>query len=196
MEYFPLGHLGRMLKNPLPPDEALRLTVEIAGALSIIHMAGIVHRDLKPGNVMLRDDGTVALIDFGISESTMSDTSDTQSQLALISGTPYYMSPEQARGEATDERTDLYALGVILYQMLTNEKPYTGTTTEYILEQHKGAPLPALPPHLMRYQRIVDRLLVKDMNHRLASARELIEVVDAVRESDSELDYDLSATSA
>jgi serine/threonine protein kinase len=196
MEYFPLGHLGRMLKNPLPPDEALRLTVEIAGALSIIHMAGIVHRDLKPGNVMLRDDGTVALIDFGISESTMSDTSDTQSQLALISGTPYYMSPEQARGEATDERTDLYALGVILYQMLTNEKPYTGTTTEYILEQHKGAPLPALPPHLMRYQRIVDRLLVKDMNHRLASARELIEVVDAVRESDNELDYDLSATSA
>ena len=196
MEYFPLGHLGRQLKSALPPDDALRLAVEIAGALSIIHAAGIVHRDLKPGNIMVREDGTVALIDFGISESSMSDTSDTQDQLALISGTPYYMSPEQARGEATDERTDLYALGVILYQMLTNEKPYTGASTEFILGQHKEAPLPALPGRLTAYQQIVDRLLAKDVNQRLASARELIEVIDSVLESRDAVDYELSATLA
>lgn len=195
MEYFPLGHLGRKLTHPLKPNVALALAAEIAGALSIIHAAGIVHRDLKPGNVMLRDDGTVALIDFGISESTMSDTSDTHDELALISGTPYYMSPEQARGEATDERTDLYALGVILYQMLTHTKPYTGSSTEYILGQHKEAPLPALPGHLAAYQQLVDRLLAKNIEQRLSSARELIEVMDEVKTSSEALDYEFSATS-
>ena len=196
MEYFPLGHLGRKLRDPIQPDEALDLAVEIANALSIIHAAGVVHRDLKPGNIMVREDGTVALIDFGISESSMSDTSATQDQLALISGTPYYMSPEQASGETTDERTDLYALGVILYQMLTNEKPYIGASTETILGQHKEAPLPGLPAGLARYQQLVDRLLAKDVRQRLASARELIEAIDDVRDSGAEQDYELSATSA
>ncbi|HEX5418733.1 MAG TPA: protein kinase, partial [Gammaproteobacteria bacterium] len=134
MEYFPAGHLGQRLGAPLPPAEALNIAVEIAAALSIIHAAGIVHRDLKPGNVMFREDGSLALIDFGLAESK-DDAAATPAD-AAVAGTPYYMSPEQARGQPTDERTDLYALGVMLYQMLTGEKPYTGSSAENILEQH------------------------------------------------------------
>src|SRR5262249_26544435 len=154
--YFPLGHLGSKLTQPLPIAEALRYTAEIAHALAIIHAAGIVHRDLKPGNIMLRDNGSIALIDFGISHSLGSEAVGNP---AAISGTPSYMSPEQARGEPTDERTDLYALGVILYQMLTGEKLYVGETTQAILDQHSDAPLPRLAPELGANQPLLDRLL-------------------------------------
>ena len=178
MEYFPLGHLGLKLTQPLPPAEALRYTAEIAHALSIIHTAGVVHRDLKPGNIMLREDGTVALIDFGISRSMRIDSSTDSTD--VISGTPYYMSPEQARGEPTDERTDLYALGVILYQMLTGEKLYVGETTRAILDQHNHAPLPQLVESLGTHQPLLDRLLAKDVAQRLGNARELIETIERI----------------
>jgi len=177
MEYFARGHLGSKLTQPLPAPEALRHTAEIAHALAIIHAAGIVHRDLKPGNIMLRDNGSVALIDFGISHAL---NGGPVGNPAAISGTPYYMSPEQARGEPTDERTDLYALGVILYQMLTGEKLYVGDTTQAILDQHSHAPLPRLAPQLGANQPLLDRLLAKDAAARLANARELIEAIERI----------------
>jgi serine/threonine protein kinase len=175
MEYFPLGQLGTHLTRALAPELALKHTTEIAHALSIIHTAGIVHRDLKPGNIMLREDGTVALIDFGISHQIEDMLNAAAGQIA---GTPYYISPEQARGQPTDERTDLYALGVILYQMLTGEKPFTGDTTDAILEQHSNAAVPRLPPQLAAYQALLDKLLAKDAAQRLANAREVIETIE------------------
>jgi serine/threonine-protein kinase PpkA len=177
MEYFPLGHLGTRLGQALPPADALRYTQEIAHALSIIHAAGIVHRDLKPANIMLRETATVALIDFGISSSDAVNSSGERDG-AAITGTPYYMSPEQASGAPTDERTDLYALGIILYHMLTGEKPYVGDTPHAILDQHREAPLPRLPKYLAALQPLLDCLLVKDAQQRLANARELIEAID------------------
>ena len=175
MEYFPLGQLGTQLTQALQPALALKHTAEIAHALSIIHTAGIVHRDLKPGNIMLREDGTVALIDFGISHQIEDMLNAAAGQIA---GTPYYISPEQARGQPTDERTDLYALGVILYQMLTGEKPFTGETTDAILDQHYNAAVPRLPPQLATYQALLDKLLAKDAAQRLANAREVTETID------------------
>ena len=176
MEYFPLGQLGAKLEGPLAPEEALHYARELAHALAIIHTAGVIHRDLKPGNVMVRGDDSIALIDFGISQSLQVQTSPESK--GEIAGTPYYMSPEQARGEPTDERSDLYALSVILYQMLTGAKPYVGETTDAILEQHKSAPLPALPADLAMHQPLLNRLLAKDPAQRYGSARETLEAIE------------------
>lgn len=192
MEYFEQGHLGSQLREPLPPGDALRISTEIAQALSIIHMAGVVHRDLKPGNIMLRSDGTVALIDFGISRSSSMPAAGE----SLISGTPYYMSPEQANGDPTDERTDLYALGVMIFQMLTGERPYGGSDAEEILAGHREAPVPKLPDELAVYQPLISRLLAKDPNDRIASARELIGFIEGVEAKANEADYALSASLA
>lgn len=191
MEYFDQGHLGGVLREKLPPAEALRISMEIAHALSIIHMAGVVHRDLKPGNIMLRNDGTIALIDFGISTSASLTTNDGR----IISGTPYYMSPEQAKGQPTDERTDLYALGIMLYQMLCGEKPYVGEDAAEILRQHSEAPLPKLPESLSALKPLIDRLLAKDPNDRIASARELVELIESRLQTDDSENYALSASS-
>jgi serine/threonine protein kinase len=178
MEYFPLGHLGTRLDAPLSATQALHYAREIAHALAIIHTAGVVHRDLKPANIMLREDGSVALIDFGISRSTAEAQPEGAEHPAEIAGTPYYMSPEQAAGAPTDERSDLYSLGVILYQMLTAAKPYVGTTTEEILEQHRSAPLPQLPAGLAAYQPLLNKLLAKEPGQRFGSAREALEALE------------------
>ena len=178
MEYFPLGHLGTQLDTRLAPVEALHYAREIAHGLSIIHTAGVIHRDLKPGNLMLRHDDSVALIDFGISHSAHVVRNAPDGAPQEIAGTPYYMSPEQAAGAATDERADLYSLGVILYQMLTGEKPYVGTTTDEILEQHRNAALPVLGAELAVYQPLLNKLLAKDPSQRFGSAREVLEALE------------------
>jgi serine/threonine protein kinase len=178
MEYFPLGHLGTQLDSRLSPAEALHFAREIAHALSIIHTAGVIHRDLKPGNIMLRDDDSVAFIDFGISRSTSAAKLEPGETEREIAGTPYYMSPEQGAGAPTDERSDLYSLGVILYQMLIGEKPYVGATTDEILKQHRSAALPLLPGHLSVHQALLNKLLAKDPSQRFGSAREVLEALE------------------
>ncbi len=172
MEYIPCGDLRDRLRNPLSIDESLYYLRGIAEALRVIHVFGILHRDLKPANVMLREDNSPVLIDFGLARRSVEDTSTTG--VGQVLGSPYYISPEQSQGRRVDARTDLYSLGVMFFEMLTGERPYSGRTAMSVMTQHAGAPVPRLPPHVAMQQALVDRLMAKRPNDRYASAEELL----------------------
>jgi serine/threonine protein kinase len=172
MEYLPRGDLKARIQRGVSEHDALHYLVQIASALQVVHEAGIVHRDLKPPNVMLRENDGVALIDFGLARSLQGNTASTHTGVLL--GSPYYMSPEQALGETLDARSDFYSLGIICYELLTGNKPYTGDTAMEVLQQHVSAPVPVLPPELARYQSFLGRLLAKSRGERFATAAEII----------------------
>ena len=180
MEYLPRGDLKARIQRGVDEAATLHFIAQIAAALKVVHEAGLVHRDLKPPNVMLREDDAVALIDFGLARSLDGNTLSTQTGVLL--GSPYYMSPEQALGEPLDARSDFYSLGVMLYEMLTGLKPFTGGTAMEVLQQHVSAPLPLLAPQLSRYQPLLKRLLAKSRSERLSSAEEIIAAVAELRE--------------
>ena len=168
MEYFRAGDLRTRMKTGLAPREALRLAAAIAEALQAIHAAGILHRDLKPGNVMLRDDGSVALIDFGLAKDAAVDIELTDR--GFIFGTPHYMSPEQGHGEPIDARSDLYSLGVMLFEMLARAKPFADDNPMAIIYKHRHSPIPRVPEAFGPVQPLIDRLLAKAPADRLSDA--------------------------
>jgi FixJ family two-component response regulator len=172
MEYLSAGSLAERLKRPLTPATAAEYTRQIAAALAAIHVAGILHRDLKPANIMFRDDGTLALIDFGLAKQMRLHAAITGT--GQIFGTPYYMSPEQGHAEPTDERSDLYSLGCILHEMLTGERPFTASSPMGVIYRHAHAPRPRLHRDLTHFQPVLDRLLAVDRYHRFQSAAELL----------------------
>jgi predicted Ser/Thr protein kinase len=172
MEYFPRGDLRARIAKPLPPPVALAYLAQMASALEVVHAVGVLHRDLKPGNIMLRADNSVAIIDFGLAKQSELKTNITGT--GEIFGTPYYMSPEQGHGQDLDERSDLYSLGIIFYEMLTHKKPYLAPTPMGVIYLHGNAPLPRLEGELARYQPLLDRLLAKEPAGRFANAAELI----------------------
>lgn len=185
MEYFRAGDLRRRMRSELSPKEALRTALEIARVLEGIHQAGVLHRDLKPGNVMLRDDGTLALIDFGLAKDSALAMEVTDH--GTIFGTPHYMSPEQGHGEPIDARSDLYSLGVMLFEMLAREKPYVSENPMAIIYKHRKAPIPALPPQVQVFQPLVSRLLAKTPAERYPSAAAAAEaILEAARQHLSE----------
>jgi DNA-binding NarL/FixJ family response regulator len=181
MEYFPCGDLKARLQNPLTADEAIAFIREIARSLKIVHEAGIIHRDLKPPNVMLRDDGSVVLIDFGLARSLLAGDGSTRT--GVLRGSPYYMSPEQAQGEQLDARTDLYSLGVMLYEMLAGRKPYLGASAIDVLQQHVMAPVPELPVQHLAYQPLLERLMSKSREQRISSCDELLRALEQMTQS-------------
>jgi hypothetical protein len=171
MEYFPAGDLRARIQRDRPaPEEALIIVGSILSALTSVHAAGIIHRDLKPANVMFRDDGTIALVDFG---SARRDADPVAKTLAgVVIGTPYYLSPEQALGGTADERSDLYSVGVMLYELLTGQRMYAAATLVGLFEMHKKAPIPKLPEPFTRHQKFLERLVAKSPELRYASAEE------------------------
>jgi DNA-binding NarL/FixJ family response regulator len=172
MEYFPCGDLRDRLRNPLSVDESLYYLRAIAEALRVIHVFGILHRDLKPANVMLREDNSPVLIDFGLARRSMDDTGTTG--IGQVLGSPYYISPEQSQGQRVDARTDLYSLGVMFYEMLTGQRPYGGRSAVAIMSQHAGSPVPVLPEATAAQQPLLDRLMAKRQSARYASSDELL----------------------
>ncbi len=184
--------IARAPQKRMKPSEAIGLAAQVAAALAAAHEAGITHRDIKPENVMLRRDGLVKVLDFGLAKLTdpsapvPSVLVDTQARMApggstetgIVMGTPRYMSPEQARGEKVDARTDIFSLGVMLYEMIAGRAPFAGeTTSEMIAAILRDSPppltshAPDAPPEL---ERIVGKALRKDREERYQVVRDLL----------------------
>ena len=173
MEYLDAGDLRQRISEKILASVAVKYLREIASALARIHSVGILHRDLKPGNIMLRRDNSIALIDFGLAKRLRLQMEITGS--GEIFGTPYYMSPEQGHGNPVDERSDIYSLGVIFYEMLTGDKPYLAETALGIIYKHAQAPIPLLPARLAEYQALINMRLAKNPEDRLQSVSEVEE---------------------
>ncbi|WP_455929050.1 serine/threonine-protein kinase [Pseudomonas fluorescens] len=176
MEYLPNGTLKERIAAGLTPEQGVTLIRQIASALGYAHAQGLVHRDVKPANILFRADGTAVLSDFGIAKSLDDRTQFTQAGFAV--GTPSYMSPEQARGQEIDGRADLYALGVVLYEILVGKLPYNGTDALSTALAHLTEPLPELPVHHGRYQDVLRKLLAKDPAERFPDAAALLRALD------------------
>lgn len=172
MEFFPLGDLRTHIARWLKPCDALSYLGQMAGALEVVHKLGVLHRDLKPGNIMLRADGSLALIDFGLAKHAQVKADMTGT--GEIFGTPYYMSPEQGHGQELDARSDLYSLGIIFYEMLMRKKPFMATTPMGVIYMHGNAPRPVLEGELAVHQPLLDKLIAIDPADRFASAGELL----------------------
>jgi eukaryotic-like serine/threonine-protein kinase len=179
MAYYPGESLAdRIARGPLGADEAVAIARQIAGGLAAAHGKGIVHRDVKPANVMVTPEGRVKILDFGIAKVAGSGL--TRSGTTL--GTMAYMSPEQARADAVDGRSDIWALGVLLYEMLTGKRPFRAEASEVLIHQIRHddpEPLEAVCPAVpVRLARLVARCLEKDPDLRPASAREVLDALD------------------
>lgn len=178
MEYVEGQTLRDVLRGEgvLPPERAMSLAADICGALDFSHRNGIVHRDVKPGNVMITPQGTVKVMDFGIARA-VSDSAATMTSTAAVIGTAQYLSPEQARGEGVDARSDVYSVGCLLYELVTGAPPFTGDSPVAVAYQHvredprlPSSINPAVPPEL-------DAILLKAMSknpaNRYQSAAEM-----------------------
>jgi serine/threonine-protein kinase len=185
MEYIAGGTLAELLRSgPLPAERALHLAAQVADALAAAHAAGIVHRDLKPSNIMLAAEDRAKVVDFGIAKLTGSDVSTGETPTALtasgsILGSAPYMSPEQAAGRAVDERSDIFSLGGVLYEMLAGHRPFGGADGADTLAAILRDPPPPIPGVGPEVARIIERCLAKDPAKRFQSAAELKAVIEA-----------------
>lgn len=183
MEYLPQGTLSERIQRGLSPQEAIEITKRVAQALAFAHDQRVIHRDIKPQNILFRADGTPVLTDFGIARAAGVEATHL-TNIGMVVGSPRYMSPEQSMSEPIDARSDLYSLGVVLYEMLTGEPPYKANDVISLAMAHRTAPIPILSPKLAAYQPILERLLAKYPEDRFDSARDLIGALETFQTGD------------
>lgn len=164
-------------EGPVPLKQLLDIAAQTASALSAAHEAGIVHRDIKPENIMVRHDGFVKVLDFGLAKVDVSRTPDTQTKVGLIAGTVHYLSPEQALGRPLGPCSDLFSLGIVLYELSTGTRPFTGATDWAVLDaivRHNPGPASQLRPEIdVELDALIQRLLEKESEFRFQTAADL-----------------------
>jgi hypothetical protein len=175
----------RIAQGKLAAADAARIALQCAGALAAAHAVGVVHRDIKPANILLDANGNATVTDFGIALVTSRPARDP---IGSTAGTPHYMSPEQSLGEQVDGRSDVYALGVVLYEMLTGTCPFPGRNATEVMAKHISAPIPKVserePETPVALVRLVERMLAKDPAAR-PTAAELVKALTAASTPDA-----------
>ncbi|MCY4272174.1 MAG: Stk1 family PASTA domain-containing Ser/Thr kinase [bacterium] len=202
MEYMDGQSLAELLRSngPLPPEQAAEIILYVAAALGFAHDNGVIHRDVKPGNVLLSPDGQVKVTDFGIAIAAFGGVESNLTQTGSVMGTATYFSPEQAQGQNLDHRSDLYSLGVVLYEMLCGRPPFTGDSSVAVAYKHVQQPVLApaslgvlLPESL---EAITMKLLAKDPAKRYPTALDLQRDLRRFREGRHQLSARKSSTGA
>lgn len=160
--------------SPFDP-RVLDIIKDIAAALQYAHKRDIIHRDIKPTNIMFRADETPVLVDFGLAKLKHATEKLTKTDITV--GTPDYMSPEQIEGLDLDGRADFYSLGVILYELLTHDVPYKAHNYVALAIKHLKKKIPRLPRRVKHYQPLLDKMMAKDREERVANGEELIKLI-------------------
>lgn len=191
MELLPGGELADFIQAAMPQRQIYQILQQMTDALDYASGRGYVHRDIKPSNIMLRSAEDFVLADFGIARAANSGTQMTQT--GLMVGTPSYMSPEQAKGQEVDGRSDLYALAVLAYEMLTKTLPYESDSAVTTAVKHLTEDIPTLPEHLSAYQDFINKGLAKSADDRFQTGRELYQ---AFMEASAGFDDDQVLTEA
>ena len=179
MEYLAGGDLEMRIIEGIAVEPALDLVETIGDCLEFLHRKNIVHRDIKPANILFHSDGTPVLTDFGVAKQQEDDANLTRDGTTL--GSPNYISPEQAESKQVDGRSDIYSLGIVLYEMLTGAKPFQGNSDIQIIIAHISDPVPELPAELAQYQELIDRMTAKSPDERFATAGEMVRYLREIR---------------
>ena len=185
MEYLPGFTLAHWINVGIEAEEALNVIEQVAQALHYSHSKGVVHRDIKPENIMFREDHSAVLMDFGIAQSDKVKKHLTMDGQMI--GTPAYMSPEQARGQKVDARSDLYSLGVVFYEMLTKQQPYTGEDAISVALKQVTEAVPQLPPQFSLLQGLLQGLMAKEPDQRFQNGLTLVKAIRPLREPSQQL---------
>ena len=180
MEYLAGGDLEMRIIEGMGVEAALDLVEIIGDCLEFLHRKNIVHRDIKPANILFHSDGTPVLTDFGVAKQQEDDANLTRDGTTL--GSPNYISPEQAESKQVDGRSDIYSLGIVLYEMLTGAKPFQGNSDIQIIISHISDPVPELPAELAQYQELIDRMTAKSPDERFATAGEMVRYLREIRQ--------------